>query len=156
MTSLEKSYLPQYIHQYSEKPQEGYGRLTSECSDYSEVSIVPSTEVISFDKPNQNGYQQQNNLQNQSIYPPLISSPKGGGGGGDPNNITLQANHKTPLLINTKKKIVPTPTSYFGILLAFISGVFFTLCSGTVKYLTDLDPMELLIFRSFFQVIKDL
>jgi len=47
----------------------------------------------------------------------------------------------------------PTKTNWFGILLAFLSGVFFTLSSGIIKYLTDVDPMELLIWRAFIQCL---
>jgi len=50
----------------------------------------------------------------------------------------------------------PTKTSWLGILLAFLSGVFFTLSSGIIKYLTDVDPMELLIWRAFIQVKQNL
>lgn len=141
MTSLEKSYLPQYI-QYDSKPVGEYARLDNEVTEYSEVPEVVTFPAIPHHgiaiHSDTGGYQQ--NLANQTIYPPLTPQKNG-----------IEPTHKTPLLAK-KKKIVPTKTNFFGILLAFISGVFFTLCSGTVKYLTDIDPMELLIFRSLFQV----
>ncbi|CAG7828486.1 unnamed protein product [Allacma fusca] len=72
------------------------------------------------------------------LYPPLISSSS-----------LRSSDVRTPLL---PKKIVPTKTNWLGVILAFVSGVFFTLCSGTVKYLENVDPMELLIIRSLFQI----
>ncbi|CAB3382754.1 Hypothetical predicted protein [Cloeon dipterum] len=46
----------------------------------------------------------------------------------------------------------PTKTNWCAILLAFLSGVFFTLCSALVKGLESIDPMELLVLRSSIQV----
>jgi hypothetical protein len=42
--------------------------------------------------------------------------------------------------------------NWFGILLAFLSGAFFTLSSAGVKALTSVDPMELLVLRSVVQI----
>ncbi|XP_059489920.1 solute carrier family 35 member G1-like [Neocloeon triangulifer] len=46
----------------------------------------------------------------------------------------------------------PTKTNWCAILLAFLSGVFFTLCSALVKGLKSIAPMELLVLRSCVQV----
>lgn len=119
---MDKSYLPQYITPYLQ-PSPDYTKLGNECKA---ILIYPDSE-----KP-----QTQLNPEN------------GNCGNGLPN-----AN--TPLLLAQKKKSVshiPTKTNFFGIFLAFVSGVFFTLCSSLVKFLTGVDPMELLIFRSLFQV----
>lgn len=137
MSTLERSYIPQFIqfHAGSDK-----------SSDFPQQSDKSQPEVIihydpSNSKPAQAlvGETYQQNLPSAPLYPQLI--PPGGSRNGD--------NDRTPLL---PKKIAPTKTSWIGVFLAFISGVFFTLCSGTVKYLTGVDPMELLIIRSLFQV----
>jgi len=44
-------------------------------------------------------------------------------------------------------------TNWWGIALAFISGAFFTLSSAAVKYLREVDPMELLLIRSSVQCL---
>lgn len=137
MSSVEKSYLPQYIH--SQYGQQDYTKLENENN---EKRNSAGKEVIVFPTIGSNiGPQTGDRTYQDSIYPQLINSAR---------NID-NANAKTPLLAK-KKSIVPTKTNFFGIFLAFVSGVFFTLCSGTVKYLTEVDPMELLIFRSLFQV----
>lgn len=43
--------------------------------------------------------------------------------------------------------------NWFGILLAFLSGAFFTLSSAGVKGLKSIDPMELLVLRSLLQIV---
>ena len=85
--------------------------------------------------PEVQGYQ----IVSTPIYPSLLPNSK-------------HCTSKTPLIPKAKVKCAPSKTNWLGVILAFMSGVFFTLCSGTVKYLTDIDPMELLIFRSLFQV----
>ncbi|QQP53029.1 Uncharacterized protein FKW44_005354, partial [Caligus rogercresseyi] len=42
---------------------------------------------------------------------------------------------------------------FIGIFLAAISGLFFTLCSVTVKLLSRIDPSEVLVFRAVIQLI---
>ncbi|XP_057331896.1 solute carrier family 35 member G1 [Microplitis mediator] len=44
-------------------------------------------------------------------------------------------------------------TQWFGILLAFISGAFFTISSGLVKAVKNVDPMVLLSIRAVLQII---
>lgn len=44
-------------------------------------------------------------------------------------------------------------TNWWGIFLALVSGMFFTLSSAAVKALRSVDPMELLVIRSLVQVI---
>lgn len=44
-------------------------------------------------------------------------------------------------------------TQWFGILLAFISGAFFTISSGLVKAVENVDPMVLLSIRAVLQII---
>ncbi|CAG5090837.1 Similar to SLC35G1: Solute carrier family 35 member G1 (Homo sapiens) [Cotesia congregata] len=44
-------------------------------------------------------------------------------------------------------------TQWFGILLAFISGAFFTISSGLVKAVKNVDPMVLLGIRAILQII---
>ncbi|ODM99921.1 Solute carrier family 35 member G1 [Orchesella cincta] len=107
-----------------------------------EVIVFPAIGSASGKTGNNGSIQVADKGFQDAIYPQLINSAR---------NVE-NANAKTPLLANKKKSIVPTKTNFFGIFLAFISGVFFTLCSGTVKYLTEVDPMELLIFRSLFQI----
>lgn len=134
MSSVDKSYIPQYIRYGPES-----GKTEGESGENAGESIK---EVIVF--PSIGSVKSGNNADKSyqdSIYPQLINSAR------SIDNATA----KTPLLAK-KKSIVPTKTNFFGIFLAFVSGVFFTLCSGTVKYLTEIDPMELLIFRSLFQV----
>lgn len=98
------------------------------------------TEVFIYPSLKQHEFQTYQNIPSLPVYPALLQTNK---------NCTS----KTPLIPKAVKvKCAPAKTNWFGILLAFMSGVFFTLCSGTVKYLTDIDPMELLIFRSLFQV----
>lgn len=46
----------------------------------------------------------------------------------------------------------PEKTNWCAVLLAFLSGVFFTLCSALVKGLKSIAPMELLVLRSSVQV----
>ncbi|KAK7862255.1 hypothetical protein R5R35_008132 [Gryllus longicercus] len=45
-----------------------------------------------------------------------------------------------------------TATNWLGVLLAFLSGAFFTLSSAAVKALRAMDPMELLLVRGLLQV----
>lgn len=47
----------------------------------------------------------------------------------------------------------PNKTNWCGILLAFLSGAFFTLSSAAVKWLRSIDPMELLVIRAMLQVL---
>jgi len=141
MSKVEKPYLPQYI-QYS---QPEYAKLENNENNGSckEVIVFPTIGSGKTGGSNNGTVQTGDRSYQDAIYPQLINSAR---------NVE-NANAKTPLLANNKKKsIVPTKTNFFGIFLAFVSGVFFTLCSGTVKYLTEVDPMELLIFRSLFQV----
>ena len=42
---------------------------------------------------------------------------------------------------------------FVGIFLAAVSGIFFTLCSVTVKLLPRIDPSEVLLFRAIVQMI---
>lgn len=44
-------------------------------------------------------------------------------------------------------------TKWFGILLAFISGAFFTISSGLVKAIRNVDPMVLLGIRACLQML---
>lgn len=44
-------------------------------------------------------------------------------------------------------------TKWFGILLAFISGAFFTISSGLVKAIKNVDPMVLLGIRAVLQIL---
>jgi len=46
----------------------------------------------------------------------------------------------------------PQKTNWCAVLLAFLSGVFFTLCSALVKGLKSIAPMELLVLRSSIQL----
>lgn len=46
----------------------------------------------------------------------------------------------------------PQKTNWCAVLLAFMSGVFFTLCSALVKGLKSIAPMELLVLRSSIQL----
>jgi hypothetical protein len=55
-----------------------------------------------------------------------------------------------PTLNKDKHKV--EGANWFGILLAFLSGGFFTLSSAGVKALKSVDPMELLVLRSLLQV----
>jgi hypothetical protein len=55
-----------------------------------------------------------------------------------------------PTLNKDKHKV--EGANWFGIFLAFLSGVFFTLSSAGVKALKSVDPMELLVVRSLLQV----
>jgi len=140
-SAVEKSYIPQYIQFSPNTSKSEYVRLENDAD-----TTIPS-EVIAFpsmDKGLSSGGHHQDGYNSQRSIYPQINPPNRGN--------HLDSTAKTPLL--AKKKIVPTKTNFFGVFLAFISGVFFTLCSGTVKYLTDVDPMELLIFRSTFQVSK--
>jgi len=143
--TLEKTYLPQYIQFQSKGSKPEYVRLETESDNSTIKGDVTSSPIVEKSISSDgvsvyiNGTSNHPNHYPQSVYPQLLESA-----------ISVNPSAKTPLLI--KKKIVPTKTNYFGVLLAFVSGVFFTLCSGTVKYLTDVDPMELLIFRSSFQV----
>ncbi|XP_067010576.2 solute carrier family 35 member G1 [Anabrus simplex] len=57
-----------------------------------------------------------------------------------------------PLLIKEKERD-PHKTNWCGVLLAFMSGAFFTLSSAAVKALRSVDPMELLVIRSVLQVL---
>jgi hypothetical protein len=152
-SAVEKSYLPQYIQFKSPKPE--YVRLENEADPSAgrEVITFPAVDG-KIHSANGGGdgvsvYVNGNHTANQnpkSVYPQLTPGRNGSN--------YHESNASTPLLI--KKKIVPTKTNFFGVLLAFISGVFFTLCSGTVKYLTNVDPMELLILRSTFQVSQNM
>jgi drug/metabolite transporter (DMT)-like permease len=58
--------------------------------------------------------------------------------------------HWQPTLNKDKHKV--EGANWFGILLAFLSGAFFTLSSAGVKALKSVDPMELLVLRSLLQV----
>lgn len=130
MSTKEIPHYLQYGQQQADKmDSENIDKIGSvSCKEIIVFPALGSTKTGSVEKSFQD-----------PIYPQLIS-----------------VDARTPLLANKKKPIVPTKTNYFGIFLAFVSGVFFTLCSGTVKYLTDVDPMELLVFRSVFQVFKTL
>lgn len=135
MSSVDKKYLPQYIQygQQSDKMDshsESIDKIGSTCKEVIVFPTIGGTSASAADKSYQD-----------SVYPHLITSGR-----------SIDANAKTPLLANRKKSVIHTKANFLGLFLAFISGVFFTLCSGTVKYLTDVDPMELLIFRSVFQV----
>ncbi|XP_034250367.1 solute carrier family 35 member G1-like [Thrips palmi] len=44
-------------------------------------------------------------------------------------------------------------TNWWGIFLALVSGMFFTMSSAAVKALRSVDPMELLVIRSLVQVV---
>ena len=123
---IEKSYLPQYIQFECTPTEKLYPTLDN--------SIRP--EIIIY--PNSNENPSETYQGSQQLYPGLLPSNK-------------NSNSKTPLIPKPKKH-APSKVNWLGIFLAFMSGVFFTLCSSTVKYLTDIDPMELLIFRSLFQV----
>jgi len=125
---IEKSYLPQYIQFESTPSDKLYPDLDSTARP--EVIVYPNTTA----EPGLGDSYQHS----QTIYPSLLPSNK-------------NSNCKTPLIAKPKKH-APTKVSWLGVFLAFMSGVFFTLCSSTVKYLTDIDPMELLIFRSIIQV----
>ncbi|KAK0160364.1 hypothetical protein PV328_007780 [Microctonus aethiopoides] len=53
---------------------------------------------------------------------------------------------------NNNNETYRNDTKWFGILLAFISGAFFTISSGLVKAIKNVDPMILLGIRSLLQI----
>jgi len=134
MSRVEKSYIPQYIQ---------FDRVPSKPSDSSENEATKGNATdayIANGRPVEVIIANGNNRPIQNpMYPPLVRSIDSDG-----ESVT------TPLIPKLKHDI--NKTSFWGVFLAFISGVFFTLCSSTVKYLTNVDPMALLVIRSTFQV----
>jgi hypothetical protein len=62
----------------------------------------------------------------------------------------FESHNWQPTLNKEKHKV--QGANWFGILLAFLSGAFFTLSSAGVKGLKGVDPMELLFLRSLLQI----
>uniref|UniRef100_A0A0K2T8K4 EamA domain-containing protein n=2 Tax=Lepeophtheirus salmonis TaxID=72036 RepID=A0A0K2T8K4_LEPSM len=56
----------------------------------------------------------------------------------------------------SKKSSEDPSGKFIGIFLAAISGLFFTLCSVTVKLLARIDPSEVLVFRAVIQLVLTL
>lgn len=63
----------------------------------------------------------------------------------------LDSQNWRPTLKKENQKV--QGANWFGILLAFLSGAFFTLSSAGVKGLKSVDPMELLVLRSVLQIV---
>lgn len=63
----------------------------------------------------------------------------------------LESQNWQPTLKKENQKV--QGANWFGILLAFLSGAFFTLSSAGVKGLKSVDPMELLVLRSLLQIV---
>ncbi|XP_063707833.1 solute carrier family 35 member G1 [Culicoides brevitarsis] len=64
---------------------------------------------------------------------------------------TLELQNLSTTVMSDRQKLHSTTTTtrppYFGVLLATLSSLFFSLCSVIVKSLTDINPIELAMFR---------
>lgn len=65
---------------------------------------------------------------------------------------TLELQNLSTKIMSDRQKLHSTTTTttrppYFGVLLATLSSLFFSLCSVIVKGLTDINPIELAMFR---------